>query len=87
MLKIPTNGAEIQEVDGVKYLVAKLDEQKNCSDFLSELRKGMPVVVPFSKRGRLTSILKKESVFTRQRTVVPGKWTTFIPCEAREFKS
>ncbi len=87
MLKVPANGAEIQEVDGVRYLIAKLDAQKKtCRDFLEELRKGNPVVVPCSKRAQLTGLLKKESVFTRQKTVVSGQWVSFFPCEAREFK-
>lgn len=88
MLKIPIKDAEIQEVDGVKYLVARLDEQgKNSSDYLEELRKGNPVVVPWSKRGYLTGLLKKEGIYTRQKTVVAGQWITFFPCEEREFKS
>ncbi len=86
MLKIPLNGAEIQVVGGVQYLVARLEDQKTCKDYLAQLRKGEPVVVPYSKRGQLTGLLKKESVFTRQTTSVPGQWVTFIPCEAREFK-
>jgi len=85
-LKIPNGSAEIQEVNGIKYLVARLDEPKTCSDYLAELRRGNPVVVPFSKRGHLTGILKRESVFTRYETLVPGQWVTFIPCEKREFK-
>lgn len=88
MLRIPVNGVEIQEVDGVKYLVARLDEQgKDCSDYLEELRKGNPVVVPWSKRGYLTGLLKKKKIFTRQKTVLAGQWITFFPCEEREFKS
>ena len=86
MLTIPVDGAEIQMVNHVKYLVARLDEQKTCSDYLLELRKGNPVVVPFSKRGHLTGLLKKESIFTRYETLVPGEWITFLPCEKREFK-
>lgn len=86
MLNLPKEGAEIQTVNGVNYLIARLDEQKTCSCFLSELRKGNPVVVPQSKRGHLTGLLKKEKVHTRQQTLVPGKWATFIPCEEREFK-
>lgn len=89
MLKIPIEGAaEIQEVDGVKYLVARLDEQKkSCSDYLLELRKGNPVLVPWSKRAHMTGLLKAKSIFTRQKTVLVGQWVTFFPCEEREFKS
>ena len=87
MLTIPKEGVEIQEVDGVKYLVAKLDKELNCSDFISELRNGRPVVVPFAKRGHLTTLLKRESIYTRQTTSVPGMWVTFIPCQERKFKS
>lgn len=82
-----TNGVEIKEVGGVKYLIARLDERgKTCSDYLEELRKGKPVVVTYSKRGHLTGLLKKESVFTRQKTVVAGQWVAFFPCSARNFK-
>ena len=88
MLKVPTEcDAEIQEDDGVEYLVARLDKEKTCSDFLSELRSGAPVVVPCSKRGHLTTLLKKEGIYTRQKAVVAGQWFTFVRCEAREFKS
>lgn len=87
MLAIPAGEAEIQEVDGVEYLVARLDKQKTCSDFISELRIGRPVVVPCSKRGHLTTTLKREGIYTRQKTVVAGQWITFVPCEEREFKS
>jgi len=86
-LTIPNGSAEIQEVNGAKYLVARLDEQKNCSDFASELRNGRPVVVSCSKRGYLTGLLKRKGIHTRQKTVVAGQWVTFIPCEKREFKS
>lgn len=86
MLKIPLGGAEIQEVGGVKFLVSKLEEQKTCSEFISELRKGKPVVVPWSKRSHMVGSLKKESVFTRSKTLVTGQWVTFIPCEEREFR-
>lgn len=87
-LTVPNGSAEIQEVDGVKYLVAKLDGQnKNCSDFVSDLRKGNPVLVPYSKRAHLTGLLKKESIFTRQQTVIAGQWVAFFPCAEREFKS
>lgn len=86
MLKIPVSGAEIQEVSGVQYLVVRLDRNSTCSDFISELRSGRPVVVPFSKRGHLTGLLKKEGIYTRQKTVIAGQWTTFLPCEKREFK-
>ncbi len=87
MLKIPVDGAEIQEVDGVEYLVARLDKTQTCSDYVDELRKGRPVVVPCSKRGHLTSHLKAENIPTRQTSMVAGQWIAFIPCEAREFKS
>lgn len=79
--------AEIQEVNGVGYLVARLDKEKTCSDFLSELRKGNPIVVPWSKRSHLTGLLKAQSIFTRQKTVLAGQWIAFFPCEKREFKS
>jgi len=87
MLKIPVNGAEIQEVDGVEYLVARLDKTLVCSDYVDELRKGRPVVVPSSKRGHLTTQLKAGNISTRQKSMVAGQWIAFIPCEAREFKS
>ena len=88
-LAITNGSAEIQEVSGVKYLVARLEDAEKgaCSHFVSELEAGRPVVVPFSKRAWLTTLLKKERVFTRSKTVVPGQWVTFIPCEEREFKS
>lgn len=87
MVTLPEKGAEIQEVNGVQYLIARLDGQvKTCSDYLSELRKGNPVVVPSSKRGHLIGLLKKVGVFTRSQTLVAGQWVTFIPCEEREFR-
>jgi hypothetical protein len=86
-LTIPNGVAEIQEVNGVKYLVARLDTVRTCSDFISELKAGNPVIVPFSKRAHLTGLLKKEKVFTRQKTVIAGQWVTFLPCSEREFKS
>lgn len=85
-LKIPVNGTEIQVVGKVKYLVARLDEQKSCSEFLLELQSGNPVVVPFSKRAYLTGLLKEASIFTRQKTLVAGQWISFSPCGKREFK-
>ena len=86
MLTIPVDGAEIQEVDGVEYLVARLDKTLTCADFINELRKGRPVVVPCSKRGHLTTQLKAGNIPTRQKTMVAGQWVAFIPCEAREFR-
>lgn len=87
-LRIPTSGlAEIQEVDGVRYLIACLETDRTCSEFLSELKAGRPVVVPFSKRGHLTSLLKESSVCTRQTTLIAGKWISFAPCKQRNFKS
>lgn len=86
MLKIPKNGAEIQTVKGIQYLVARLDAQKTCADYLNALRRGETVVVPLSKRTHLTGLLKRESIFTRQKTLVAGKWISFTPCEEREFK-
>ena len=85
-LSLPACGAEIRDVDGVKYLVAKLEDAKTCVEFAADLRSGKPVVVPASKRGHLTGILKKESIHTRYFTVPGGQWVTFIPCEARDFK-
>lgn len=87
-LTIPNGSAEIQEVDGIAYLVARLDIAKTgaCSEFVSELKKGKPVVVPWSKRSHLTTVLKRERVFTRQQTLVPGHWVTFLPCPERKFK-
>ena len=87
MLTIPVSGAEIQDVDGAKYLVARLDETRTCADYLAELKRGQPVVVPWSKRGQLTTRLKAGNVPTRQKTMVAGQWIAFMPCEAREFKS
>jgi len=87
MLTVPVGDrAEVQVVDGEKYLVCRLDELRDCSYYLEELQKGRPVVVPCSKRGYLTGLLKEKRVFTRQRTVVPGQWITFTPCEERQFK-
>ena len=87
-LRIPAGGrAEIQTINGVSYLVARLDESTTCSEYLSELKAGRPVVVPFSRRGRLTGLLKENSVCTRQTTLVAGKWISFVPCEQRAFKS
>ncbi len=86
VLSIPAKGAEIQEIKGVKYLVARLDEQKTCMEYAAELRKGKPVVIPASKRGHLTGILKKESIFTTHSTAPGGQWVTFVPCEKRDFK-
>jgi len=85
-LTIPANGAEIQQVGEVKYLVARLDEHKTCSDYLLELRKGRPIVIPASKRGHMTGLLKKESIYTHHQTAPGGQWVTFLPCEKREFQ-
>ena len=87
-LTIPNGSVEIQEVNGVKYLVARLDtsETSPCSQFVSELKNGKPVVVPWSKRSHLTTLLKHAGVFTRQKTLVPGHWVTFLPCPERKFK-
>jgi hypothetical protein len=86
-LTIPLTGAEIQQVGEVKYLVARLDDNKTCAEYASDLRKGVPVVVPASKRGHLSGLLKKESIYTRHQTVPGGKWVSFIPCEKRDFKA
>lgn len=67
---------------GLNTLLARLDERKNCSEHLAELRAGRPVVVPASSRAHLTGLLKKESMFTRHKTVVAGQWVAFFPCRS-----
>jgi hypothetical protein len=86
MLTIPVNGVEIQTVDGVKYLVAKLEDTMTCAEYAQQLQAGKPVVVPATKRGHLTSMLKKMLVYTKYTTIPGGQWVTFIPCEKRDFK-
>lgn len=87
-LHIPQANTEIQIINGVKYLVHRIEEStKTCEEFANELRKGHPVVVPASKRGHLIGFLKKESIFTQSKTLEPGKWILFTPTKKRKFRS
>ncbi len=59
-LHIPQNSCEIQTVKGVKYLVARLDDDKSVQYCLDELKAGKPTLVRYSSRGSLTTRLKRE---------------------------
>lgn len=86
ILTLPTHGANVQEIDGIKYLVARLEETRTCEWYISELKQGKPVVVPHSKRGHLIGLLKAQGIFTKSKTLVIGQWISFVPCEQREFR-
>lgn len=86
-LRIPLGDVEIQEVGGVQYLVARLSSTKSGKEYVAELKRGQIVVVPVSMRAHLSGLLKKQGIFTRYRTVVPGEWAEFAPCAKRRFKA
>jgi hypothetical protein len=86
MFELPKNGTVILEHEGVNYLVSRLEGGKTSAEFVAELQQGKPVVVPFSRRGHITGLLKKAGIFTRQQTLVAGQWITFLPCAKRDFK-
>ena len=85
MLQIPHGDHSIQEVDGVKYLIVKIDGKMTTKEIVAKLKAGSPVVVPFSQRGHVTCELKAQKVYTHHKTIQAGVWVLFQPCEERKF--
>lgn len=85
-INLPDEGSIIVKHDGVNYLVARLEENRTCAEYIEELKQGRPVVVPHSKRSKMTTYLKQQNIFTRQKALAPGLWVSFTPCPERKFK-
>src|SRR6266498_4302366 len=82
-----TNVPEIHVVGGQRYLVAKVPETLlTVEQMLNCLRRGDMVLCPVSRRGQLTTELKKATIYTKQKKL-NNEWLMFRPCNKRPFKN